>query len=450
MGILTERLREKRGQYLSVDWENWQKRVLDMYQASSKVPVTTETALGLPAFYDCVRILAEDSAKLPLPLLQKIGGRERRQADEHPTYPLMHDSPNDEMTAQEFREALMVGTLCRGTGFAFVQWGPDGYPSELWPLNSANMKVLRGKMLREVLERPIPFKDEELVFFYILADGSSRFWRKEQVMRIHGPGFNGLTGMNPLTLFRESIGLTIAPERYLGKFFANDATPGFCLSTEQALDDDEFENILDSWNDLYRGLDRAHGVAILEKGLKPVNIGVNPRDARVFDLRDFQLPEMARIFRMPLHKMGYLKNATYTNIEHQAIEYYTDCLDPWLVRIEKGAGMSLLSQNDRAERYYWRHTIAGVLRGDLKSRYEAYAIGRQWGWLSANRVLELEDQNGIGPQGDIYMVPLNMVPADTVYDLPEGQGDSGQEEGQGRRSAAVWRILRSIARDELA
>jgi hypothetical protein len=53
-----------------------------------------------------------------------------------------------------------------------------------------------------------------------------------------------------------------------------------------------------------------------------------------------------------------------------------------------------------------------LLRGDLKSRYEAYAIGRNWGLLSANECRDRENMNRY-PLGDVYLQPLNMSEAGT-------------------------------------
>jgi hypothetical protein len=54
-----------------------------------------------------------------------------------------------------------------------------------------------------------------------------------------------------------------------------------------------------------------------------------------------------------------------------------------------------------------------------------FATGRQWGYFSANDVLELLNRNPIGDEGDVYLSPVNMVPADTLGDEPpSGDGNA--------------------------
>jgi len=114
---------------------------------------------------------------------------------------------------------------------------------------------------------------------------------------------------------------------------------------------------------------------------------------------------------MQPHKVMHLLHATYSNIEHQNIEYHQDTMMPYLVRIEKRMTVSLLSVNERREGYFIEHLVEGVLRGDTKTRYEAYAVGRQNGWLSANDIRRLENMDPVDG-GDVYLVPLNMIPAE--------------------------------------
>jgi phage portal protein BeeE len=109
--------------------------------------------------------------------------------------------------------------------------------------------------------------------------------------------------------------------------------------------------------------------------------------------------------------IGDLERATFSNIEEQALEFVIYTMRPWLVRWEQSITRSLLMPWERQE-YFAEFLVDGLLRGNIESRYRAYAIARNWGWMSANDVLELENRNGIGPDGDIYMAPSNMVPAD--------------------------------------
>jgi hypothetical protein len=151
-------------------------------------------------------------------------------------------------------------------------------------------------------------------------------------------------------------------------------------------------------------------VAILEEGMKLYEIGIPPEDAQFLETRKFQVNEIARWFRIPPHMLADLERATFSNIEHLGLEFVIHTLRPWLVRIEQAISRDLLTTAERKQ-YFAEHLVAALLRGDIQSRYEAYTQGRQNGWLSANDIREMENMNPV-EGGDVYLVPLNMIPAD--------------------------------------
>jgi hypothetical protein len=156
-------------------------------------------------------------------------------------------------------------------------------------------------------------------------------------------------------------------------------------------------------------------------------IGFPPEDAQFMESRKFQVQEIARWYHMPLNLLGENdKAATYASVEQFMLSFTTHTIRPWLVRWEQALNMQLLTENEREE-YFVEHLVDGLLRGDTAARYGAYAIGRQNGWLSANDIRRLENMNPIDG-GDIYLVPLNMTPAeemtnDKTDDEPEGEPD---------------------------
>ena len=163
-------------------------------------------------------------------------------------------------------------------------------------------------------------------------------------------------------------------------------------------------------------------MAVLEEGVEWQQIGIPPEDAQYLELRQFQVVDIERFFRVPPHKIASLERATFSNIEHQSIEFVVDCIRPICVRLEQSARRCLLTTEERPT-WIAEHVIDGLLRGDTASRYQAYAIGRQWGWLSADDIRELENQNPLPDgQGQSYLVPMNMTLADQA-----GQQNGGSD-----------------------
>jgi phage portal protein BeeE len=119
---------------------------------------------------------------------------------------------------------------------------------------------------------------------------------------------------------------------------------------------------------------------------------------------------------VPPHKVAELGRATWNNVEQFAIEFVTDCIVPMALRMEQEANIKLYGRNNRGT-IYTKLNIAGLLRGDMKARYDSYAVGRQWGWLSANDCRELEDLNPI-PNGNVYLSPANMTTPELIKKGP--------------------------------
>lgn len=229
-----------------------------------------------------------------------------------------------------------------------------------------------------------------------------------------------------MRLAREAIGMALATEEYGARFFGNGAKPGGVLEHPGKLSKEAQDRLRTSWNEMHQGLSKQHRIAILEEGMSYKQIGIPPEDAQFLETRKFQLNEIARIFRIPPHLVGDLERATFSNVEQQSIDFVVHTIRPWLVRWEQAIKLKLFTPTER-RRFFAEFVADGLLRGDIKSRYEAYAIGRQNGWLSADDIRELENMNPLPDDtGKVYLVPLNMVPADKVYEQFK-QTDPGQQ-----------------------
>lgn len=128
--------------------------------------------------------------------------------------------------------------------------------------------------------------------------------------------------------------------------------------------------------------------------------------------RKFQVTEIARAFGVPPHLIGDMERATFSNIEHQYMEFLQFSLGPYLRQIEQVIHASLMTPAERRV-YFVEHVRDSILQADTMTRFQAHALGRQWGWLSVNDIRALENMNPVAG-GDEYLVPLNMTPAGTL------------------------------------
>jgi phage portal protein BeeE len=253
-------------------------------------------------------------------------------------------------------------------------------------------------------------EDNRLWYEIHIPGKEVRYIRREDTIHIPALGANGVMGIGLLTVAREAIGLNSAQDQYAGKFFRNGGNISGVIETANSLKEDAFQRLKKEVAEKFGGLTNAHRVAILENGLNFKSINPTHQEAQLIEARRFSVEEWARWLNMPPHKLKEMTHATFSNVEHQNIEWVVDSIRPWLVRSEQEYDRKLLRKTNQ---FYFKHVVDGLLRGDQQGRYAAYAVARNWGWFSANDVLELEDRNPLpGDTGDIYLIPANMQRAD--------------------------------------
>lgn len=369
--------------------------------AKSGVSVTESSALTNVAVWACVRILSETVASLPLFVYRRLQRGKERVTD-YPLYKILHDEPNPEMTSFTFRETLMAHLVTWGNAYAEIEYDSDGLTvKNLWPMRPDMMIVKRDK------------KNSRLSYEYNVPGIGTALLAPHQVLHIPGLGFDGVVGYSPISMARESIGLLQATEEFGARFFSGGATPGGVLEHPAKLSKEAQDRLRSSWNEMHSGLSNQHRIAILEEGMKFSKVGIPPNDAQFLETRKFQKSEIAALFHIPPHMVGDLERATFSNIEEQALEFVVYTLRPWLVRWEQQINHKLLSAPNESD-LFAEFQVDALLRGNMQARYAAYSVGRQWGWLSANDIRELENLNPI-EGGDHYLTPLNMS---TVGQLP--------------------------------
>lgn len=384
-------------------------------KTSAGVMVTETTALTYSVVFACVRILAETVAGLPLILYRKSPDGSKERAVDHPLYKLMHDAPNQSMTAFRWRCALMNHLALWGNAFAEINITTRGDIKGLWPLSPERVQI---KLVKDragivpVYQYSDPFNLE------------NRIIPNDRMLHVSGIGSDGFQGYSPIRMHREAIGLGMSMQEFGARFFGEGTHPSVIVEHPGKLSQDAYKNLSDSLATAHSGLGKSHKLMLLEEGMKLTPMGIPPEDAQFLESRQFQVVEICRIFRIPPHMVGDLSRATFSNIEHQSIEFVVHTIRPWLVLWEQELNRSLLLGNEQEE-YFFEFLVDGLLRGDIKSRYDAYRVGREGGWLSANDVRRMENMDPID-DGDDYMMPMNFqVVGEPVPEIPKKVDDNG-------------------------
>lgn len=367
-------------------------------RSASGISITTDRALKYSAFWAAVRILSEDMAKLPLGVFEEMPDGSHRPAPEHPVNRVIRYQANPQMSAFTWREVGMAHLVTWGNSYSLKVRDGMGRLRELWPLATDRMEVERDPTTGELRYR------------YTRVNGTQVDLTQSQVFHVPGLSWDGVQGYSLIKMARETIGLGLATEEHGSRFFSNGVTTNFVLSTDNKLSDDAHKHLDEQVKDDKTGLTKAWEPWVLEEGLKPIPLSMPNDDAQWLETRKHQVTDISRWSRVPLHKLGDLEHAHFTNIEEQNQEYADDALMGWAGRHEAAYGMQLLGPDwlGAGGRYFTRYTFNALLRANFEKRMTGYATGRQWGWLSANDIRRLEDMDPI-EGGDDYLVPLNMT-----------------------------------------
>jgi HK97 family phage portal protein len=373
---------------------------------NSGLMINDETVFQVSAFWDCVKILSEDVATLPLVLYKRLE-KGKTKAENHNLFKIINYKPNEEMLIINFLEMLMTNVLLWGNAYVQKIYNKKGEIIEIYPLYSRYMEIKRDK--------------NNNLYFRYNEPGNEKDFDKEQIINITGLTMDGITGLSILKYARESLGLTMATEKFGASFFGSGSKPGGVLELPENGRCKDKDQVRAEWNKLYQGIGNANRIAILEGGMKYKPVGIPPEDAQFLQTRQFQIPEVCRWFRMPPHKIADLSNATFSNIEHQGIEYVSNTLRPWLVRFEKSFEAGLLNQKE-IKKYFIQFSVDALLRGDFNTRMQGYATARQNGWINADEIREKEDMNPMpeGEGGEKYLVNGNMIPINEINNSKGG------------------------------
>ena len=370
------------------------------------VNITNDTALQISAVFDSIRVISEDVAKLPLQIFERLDKGRNKRSDVN-LWRLFNESPNPEMDAMSYRNTIVGHMLGFGNTYSEIIKDVNGQVAQLWPVDPKKVTPARRE-------------DGSLFYWVTDANGQRQEVEPERLFRIPGFGFDGIQGYNVISYARQGLGLARGAELYGSKFFGNGAKASLVLEIPQELSEKASDNLIKSVRKQVGGTNQ-HSVLLAEQGAKFTTMSLSQKDSQYLETRQFSVADIARWFRIQPHKIADLSKSAFSNIEEQNIDYVVDTLTPWFVRIEQAIHWQLMTPEQKAENLFAKHNSNALLRGDIKSRYEAYASGIMNGWFTRNEAREREELNPIDGLDD-PLVPLNMA---VVGEEPVDTGNTG-------------------------
>ncbi len=379
--------------------------------------ITPELALQVSTVFACVQVIAQTVARLPVIVYERTSPTLRRRAIEHPVYDLLHRRPNGWQTSYEFRETLTAWAALHGNGYARKVFDRAGGVRELIPIHPrlVRVEVIPGdgqpppaSPLDALFSRAETGDELQLRYQVRQRDGTMKPYVQAEVVHIRGLSLDSLSGIAISDVAREAIGLARAMEAYGARYFANDGTIGLTLEHPGTLSEPAHKRLKESFARGFTGVMNAWKPKILEEGMKLSRIAASGKEAQLTEARAGQVIEICRFYRMPPHKIQHMLQATFSNIESQAIEFVGDTIQPWTTRWEQSTTRDLLPDDTQ---FFVKILLNEALRGDSAARATYYKERFYTGTLSRNEIRAMEGENPIDG-GDTYYVNAATLPLD--------------------------------------
>lgn len=408
--------------------------ILGGAQSAAGISVDERLALNQVTFFSCVSILAEDTAVLPWYVWEWVDERNKEVAPSHPAYDLLLRRPNPYSTAFTFVATLVAYTKTWKNAYAFIERKENGDAIGLHPLIPDRV---RYKFLSE--------DSDELIYEVTGNNGRPLIVPSQNMMHIPDLSIDGVGGMGIGETGVNAIGIAIEAERYAAEMFKNGSVMGgfIELPAEVHNNPDAKKAFVKSIEDRHAGSGNRHKIGTLPIGAKWQSAGVSPENSQVLESRILQKRDMCGRLKVPPYRVGDLADATFSNVEHQQIDYRTTAILPICKKLSAEANVKLIKEADRT-RYFTEFLHEAYLQADQKSQNEALWLQRQAGVINANEWRGLTNRNEMpGKAGSTYWMPVNMQDAENpqpVKDLNKADNnDRGRDDA--RREAVKSAML---------
>lgn len=379
--------------------------------------VDRKQAMKSSLVWGAVNLVARTVAKIPCRTYVRINeGKER--ATSHPVYSLLRYKPNPDQTAFYFwQTALGQCLLSPGNSYSYIERTPKGAVSTLRMLDPEAVTPVR--------------MDGRL--WYVINGGDNFNTRVDssQILHLKGPGYNGLTGYSVLEYARNSIGMSLAAQKYSNKYFANNAEPRVILEHPEWMTQEQANAVKAGWDSMHKGLDKVHGTAVLQGGMKAHPLTISAKDSQLIESMNFSVRDVANWFGCPPHKIGDSSRTAYNSLEQENQSMLSDTIDPWLVMIEQECRDKLLSEAEkRTDSHVIEFDRGALVRADITSRgnyYKAALSGMPWETI--NEVRRRENLNTLDGFDNV-LIPGNIGSDKPNEEPPAETNARGKEEAR--------------------
>lgn len=353
---------------------------------------TTEKSMLLSTVYRCVEVISDSVAQLPLEPYRIDSQGYKIKFTSHPTYKLLNKEPNPRMTRFDFIKVLIVSTLLKGNGYAYIERDGKGDAQGLHFIPAELVTVNRPKSLKES------------VSYSIAGLGTVESCN---MIHIKNFSYDGIEGVSTLRHARNTLGLSTDAEAHAAGFFKGGANLAGILKSTSNLNNQQKSELKRSWQMAFSpSTGTPNGVAVLEGNLSFEPITVNPTDAQLLETRQFNVVDICRFFGVSPVKAFDLSKSSYSTVEATNLSFLTETLSPLLEKIELEFERKLYKPSEK-DSIDVRFDTATLLRADKQSLANYYQTLFNIGVVSPNDIRKQLDMEAI-EGGDNTFVQVNI------------------------------------------
>lgn len=291
------------------------------------VSLTEGSALGLSAIWRSVVLIAGTIATLPLNTYERGTNGSREEV------PSFLDTPNPDMSPFEWKELLMAHELLWGNSYLYNITGGGGQLVGLTPLAPWTVTVDRD---RDTGEKTFRTRD---------IKGNIHELSPLEITHIPAFGTDGLRGLSPIAVARQSLGTALAGNKAAGRMFRNGLMLGGILSPKsETLTKPQKEEALQSMRGQV-GADHVGDIAFVPAAMDFRPWVMNAVDAQFLESQHFGIEECSRWMGVPRELLSESGASSWgSGIQEIVRAFARFCLMSWTTRVEQRLSMLLPPQ----------------------------------------------------------------------------------------------------------
>lgn len=392
-------------------WGNAFNTLMNSQNVPGKVAPTNNNATQFASVYACINVLSDDIAKLPWKSYKQTKNSIDKDSESDVSY-VLNVRPNRFMNPFVYKKLVVTDVCTYGNHYSYISFNASGDIEELIPLDPSNVQIIVNRATREYAYRT-QYKEKQVEFL------------PHEIYHVKALSTDGIVGISPLQSIRQQMATMDIATNFNKRLIEKGGAPKGILEVETAIGADAKKKARESWE----RVNTNESIAIVDLGMKYKPIGISQEDMQFLEMMKFSQQQIASIFKVPLHKINDLTHATYTNIEHQSLDYVKNTLQPWVTQLEEEANFKLYTERQKRKGYYCKFNMDSELRGDSESRAKVQQINLSYGMKSLNEIrAQNEDSPYTSPLADEPLMTLNLVPLSIAVDAATNRYGSSQRQ----------------------